>query len=162
MGVKLAAIALLGLAAGPAGAEPLGRLSLDELGSASPRIEVDSQVRAEGSGSMRVTARWPTTVSLGEVEGPDVEDAKLVYSAKVRTDLDGAAFLEMWVHVDGGRYFSKGLNDKVGGRTDWTTIRTPFLLGRGQRPDKVTLNLVVEGTGTVWVDDVVLSREPRE
>ena len=160
--MKLVALGVLWLTAGLAGAEPLGRLSLDEAGPVSPRIEADSQVRAEGSGSVRITARWPTTVSLGEVEGLDVEDAKLVYSARVRTDLEGAAFLEMWVHLDGGRYFSKGLNDRVGGKTDWTTIRTPFLLGKGQSPDRVTLNLVVEGTGTVWVDDVVLSREPLE
>jgi len=31
---------------------------------------------------------------------------------------------------------------------------------KGQRPDKVTLNLVINGKGTVWIDDVVLSKAP--
>ncbi|MGD2083395.1 MAG: hypothetical protein PVF91_10530 [Chromatiales bacterium] len=156
------AIAALCLAAGGAGAEQLFRLSLDEVGSVSPHIEADADVRAEGAGSVRITTGWPATVSLGGIGGLDVEDARLVYSAKVRTELEGAAFLEMWVEVDGGRYFSKGVNDTVGGTTDWTTIEAPFLLGKGQRPEKVTLNLVINGAGTVWIDDIVLSREPAQ
>ena len=39
-------------------------------------------------------------------------------------------------------------------------MQTPFLLQPGQKPGKVTLNLVVNGKGTVWIDDVVLSKEP--
>jgi hypothetical protein len=31
---------------------------------------------------------------------------------------------------------------------------------KGQKPDKITLNLVINGNGTVWIDDVVLSGEP--
>jgi hypothetical protein len=33
-------------------------------------------------------------------------------------------------------------------------------LPQGQRPDKVTLNLAINGKGTVWIDDIVLSKEP--
>jgi hypothetical protein len=99
-------------------------------------------------------------VCLGEVSGIDIENAKLVYCAKVKSDLDGAAFLEMWVHVAGGQYFSKGTNDVVSQKTDWKTIQTPFMFEKGQKPDKVTLNLVINGKGTVWIDDIILSREP--
>ena len=109
---------------------------------------------------MKITTRWPTTVHLAEVVGPDVEDAMLVYRARVKSDLDGAAFLEMWAHVGGGQYFSKGMNDPVSQKSDWKTIQTPFMFQKGQRPDKVTLNIVVNGAGTVWVDDIVLAREP--
>ncbi len=42
----------------------------------------------------------------------------------------------------------------------WKVIETPFFLKAGERTEKVTLNLVINGTGTVWVDDIVLSREP--
>jgi hypothetical protein len=31
---------------------------------------------------------------------------------------------------------------------------------KGQKPDKVVLNLVINGTGTVWIDDIVLSKAP--
>jgi hypothetical protein len=27
---------------------------------------------------------------------------------------------------------------------------------KGQSPDKITLNIVIDGKGTVWVDDIVL------
>ena len=33
---------------------------------------------------------------------------------------------------------------------------------KGQKPNKVTLNIVINGKGTVWIDDIVLSREPLE
>jgi hypothetical protein len=65
----------------------------------------------------------------------------------------------MWVQVGGGQYFSKGMNDPVKGKSDWKTIQTPFMFQKGQKPDKVTLNIVINGKGTVWVDDIVLSKE---
>jgi len=148
------------MAAAVARAEELKKLSLDDPAVASPAIAADAQVKVEGASSLRIAVRWPTTVCLGEVAGLDVENAQLVYSARVKTDLDGTALLEMWAHVGGGSYFSRGLNDAVGQKSDWKTIRTPFLFQKGQKPEKVTLNLVVNGTGTVWIDDVRLSKEP--
>ena len=143
-------------------AEDLKKLSLDDPSAVSPKIVADTQVKVEGASSLKVTTKWPTTVCLGEVTGPDVENAKLIYSAKVKTALEGKglAFLELWAHVGGGQYFSKGLNDTVSQKSDWKTIQTPFLFQKGQKPDKVTLNLVINGKGTVWIDDVVLSKEP--
>jgi hypothetical protein len=51
------------------------------------------------------------------------------------------------------------MNDGVTQETDWKTIQTPFLFQKGQRPDKVTLNLIINGRGTVWIDDIMLSKE---
>ena len=70
------------------------------------------------------------------------------------------AILEMWVHFGSGQYFSKGLNDPIKGKSDWKSIQTPFIFQKGQNPEKVTLNLVINGQGTVWIDDVVLSKAP--
>jgi len=42
----------------------------------------------------------------------------------------------------------------------WMTVATPFLLQAGQKPDLIRLNLVVQGKGRVWIDDVHLMREP--
>ncbi|MHB8882342.1 MAG: hypothetical protein ACYC69_12645 [Thermodesulfovibrionales bacterium] len=141
-------------------AQQLKKLSLDVPSSLGLKIEGDAAVKVEGKGSVRITTAWPTTVCLGEVTGLNVDEAKLVFKAKVRADLQGEAFLEMWVHVGGGQYFSKGMNDPVKGKSDWKTIQTPFFLQKGQKPEKVTLNVVINGKGTIWVDDVVLSREP--
>lgn len=159
MKTLLALVALI-LAAVPSRAEILKKLSLDAATSATPRIEADPQVKVEGRSSLKIATQWPTTVCLGEMDAPDVENAKLVYSAKVKTDLAGTAFLEMWAHVGGGQYFSRGLDTAIGQKTEWKTIQTPFIFQPGQKPEKITLNLVIKGIGTVWIDDVTLSKEP--
>lgn len=153
-------VALLALAAGPASAQQLRKLDLDDASALGTTIQADARVKTEGQGSIKITTRWPTTICLGEVDRLDVENARLVYRASVRTELEGSAFLELWAHVGGGQYFSRGMNDAVGGKSDWKTIQTPFLFQKGQRPEKVTLNIVINGKGTVWIDGVVLSKEP--
>jgi hypothetical protein len=89
-----------------------------------------------------------------------VENARLVYKAKVKSDLNGVAYLEIWAHIGNGQYFSKGMNDPIKGKSDWKSIQTPFIFQKGQNPEKITLNLVINGRGTVWIDDVVLSKAP--
>jgi hypothetical protein len=156
----LAAVILLALIARPCAAEDLKKFSLDDASSLGLRMESDLKVKAEGKASIKITTQWPTVVCLGEVAGLDIEEATLVYKAKVRSELDGSAFLELWVHIKDGQYFSRGMNDAVSGKNDWKTIQTPFLFQKGQKPDKITLNLVINGKGTVWIDDIVLSKEP--
>ena len=151
---------MLVLVASSAYPEDLKKLSLDDASAIGTMIQTDTQVMAEGKGSIKITTQWPTTICLGEVSGLNVENAKLVYKAKVKCDLDGTAYLEMWAHVGGGQYFSRGMKDVVSQKTDWKVIQTPFLFQKGQKPDKVTLNLVINGKGTVWIDDIVLSKEP--
>jgi hypothetical protein len=164
MRITLAVALLLAGAATAAQADELTGLSLDDLRSVSPRIERDTRIKTEGASSVKITADWPTTVSLGEISDLDIEDATLIYRAKVRTDLEGtgSAYLELWAHVDGGQYFSRGTDDSARGSSDWMVLETPFLFRKGQRPSRVTLNLVVNGKGTVWIDDLVLSRESRK
>jgi hypothetical protein len=156
----LALLAMLIAITGSAGAEDLKKLSLDDSSMIGTKIEMDGQIKTEGKGSIKITTQWPTTICLGEIAGMAIENAKLVYKAKVKSALDGTAFLEMWAHVGGGRYFSRGMNDTISQKTDWKTIQTPFLFKKGQRPDKVTLNIVINGKGTVWIDEIVLSKEP--
>lgn len=67
--------------------------------------------------------------------------------------------MEMWADVGGGQYFSRGLDNVVSRKTDWKIIQTPFLFQKRQRPDKVTLN-IINDKGSVWIDDVVLSKVP--
>jgi len=46
------------------------------------------------------------------------------------------------------------------GTTDWTTEETPFFLRKGENPDNVKLNLVINGKGTAWIDDIRLLKGP--
>jgi hypothetical protein len=150
----------LSLTTGLAVADNLIRLNLDDASSIGTTIQTDSKFKTEGKSSVRIKTKYPTTVCLGEVNGLDVENSKLLYTAKVKSELDGVAYLEMWAHVDGGQYFSRGMNDLITGHSDWKSIQTPFVFQKGQKPDKVVLNLVINGKGTVWIDDVVLSKVP--
>ena len=144
----------------PSFAAELRKLGLDNINDLGLKIENDAGVKVEGSGSIKISTLWPTTVCLGEVAGLDIEKTKLIYKADVKSQLEGAALLEMWVHVGGGQYFSRGLKSTVTGNSDWKSIQTPFMLQKGQTPDKVTLNLIINGKGTVWIDNILLSKEP--
>lgn len=156
----LAFLILLVLISTPIIAEDLKKISLDDASVASPKIQSDSTFKTEGKGSIKITTKWPTTVYLGEVTGLNIENTKLIYKADVKSDLEGVAFLEMWAHIGDSQYFSKGMNDPVEGKSDWKLIQTPFIFQKGQNPDKITLNIVINGKGKVWIDNVVLSKEP--
>jgi hypothetical protein len=43
---------------------------------------------------------------------------------------------------------------------DWTMEEIPFFLKKGKNPDNVKLNLVFDGTGTAWIDDIRLLKGP--
>ena len=109
-----------------------------------------------------VDSKEAQTVRLFEVQDPQVEQCLLTYRAKMKTDsLAGGAYLEMWCRLPGrGEFFSKGLQQKASGTTDWASYEVPFSLKKGQRPDLIKLNLVVEGKGRVWLKDVQLLKTP--
>ncbi|KPK30299.1 MAG: hypothetical protein AMK69_03770 [Nitrospira bacterium SG8_3] len=145
----------------PVQGEELSRLALDDALSLGTTVSTDQKVSQDGNGSIKISTVWPTTICLGEVQRLNVENAQIIYRARVKSEkLEGTAFLEMWCHVGGGQYFSRGMNSVVSGTMDWRILQTPFLLKPGQRTKKVTLNIVINGKGTVWVDDVHLLKEP--
>jgi len=121
-------------------------------------VALDKQISSDGNGSLRIEATEPTTVRLFETGDVDIENARLIYRAKVRTEnVEGQVYLEMWCHFPGkGEFFSKGLLAPLTGTTAWTTAETPFFLKKGENPDNVRLNLVIDGKGTVWIDEIRL------
>ncbi len=125
-------------------------------------VVVDPETSSDGNGSLRYTVPDSTTIRLVEVGDVDVENARLVFRAHLKTaDLEGQAYLEMLCYFPGkGEFFSRGLDSPVTGTTGWTTGETPFFLREGENPMQVKLNLVVDGSGTVWIDDIRLLREP--
>jgi hypothetical protein len=139
----------------------LRKLALDDASSLGTTVSTDPAVKQEGNGSVKISTLWPTTICLTEVQELNVENARLIYLAKVKSEkLEGTAFLEMWCNVGDGQYFSRGMNSVVTGNMDWRTLQTHFFLQPGQSVKKATLNIVINGKGTVWVDDVHLLKEP--
>jgi len=125
-------------------------------------IQIDRQISSDGNGSLRIEATQPTTIRLFETGDIDIENARLIYQAKVRTEnIEGRVYLEMWCCFPGrGEFFSRDLVTPLSGTTEWTTEETSFFLKAGENPDNVKLNLVINGKGTAWIDDIRLLKGP--
>jgi hypothetical protein len=127
-------------------------------------VAIDTEISSDGNGSLRIEAAGSgtTTVRLLETGDIDIEDARLIYRARLRAEnLEGRAYLEMWCRFPGkGEAFSRGLDRPVSGTIEWTTEEIPFFCRTGENPDNVKLNLVVEGKGVVWIDDIKLLAGP--
>lgn len=138
----------------------LKRFPLDDMEGLITQtdVQIDKQMSSDGNGSLRIEATEPTTVRLFETGDIDIEDARLIYQARIRTaNVEGQVYLEMWCHFAGvGEFFSRGLDQPLTGTTGWTIQETPFFLKRGENPDNVKLNLVINGKGTAWIDDIKL------
>jgi hypothetical protein len=163
----LAAIGALVVAAAGAAAPStteIRRFALDSLKGLITQsgVELDKDDSSDGHGSLRINSGAASTVRLFEVANPGIENARLIYQARIKTrELQGKAYLEMWCRFPGkGEFFSRALNQTYSGSNEWSLTETPFFLQEGQEPDLVRLNVVVEGTGTVWIDEIRLLKAP--
>lgn len=125
-------------------------------------VTLDKGASPDGKNSLKIKAAEPRVVRLFETGKLDLEDARLIYRARLKCEnVKGQVFLEMWLHFPGkGEFFSRGLQNPLSGTTGWVTEETPFFLKKGENPDNVKLNLVVNGTGTVWIEDIRLLKAP--
>ena len=123
-------------------------------------IQLDKAVSSDGNGSVKIESIGPVVIQLYNIEDIRIEDAQLVYEAKIKSEgLSGQAYLEMWcVFGDKGEFFSRGFDSVIAGTTGWKAIKTVFNLRKGEMPDQIKLNVVVNGVGKVWIDDIRLSK----
>jgi hypothetical protein len=122
-------------------------------------VQIDKQISSDGHGSLRITATGPKTVHLFDIRDVDVENARLIYRAQVRTEnLNGQIYLEIRCHFPDKKeeLFSRKRLTQMAGTRDWTKQEAVFFLGKESKPDNIKLNLVINGTGTVWIDDIRL------
>lgn len=126
------------------------------------QIFFDPEISSDGAGSLRIEALHAGSIPLYESGDIDIEQAQLIYRAKIRTkDVSGPVYLEMLaVFNQRGEFFSRALHAPVTGTTDWVEQETPFFLNADDNPDNIKMNIVINGTGTVWVDDIQLIRRP--
>ena len=125
-------------------------------------VQLDKEVSSDGKGAIKIVVSEPTVVRLFELGDIDLENARLIYQAKVRTEgVEGQVYLEMWCSFPGkGEFFSRGLETPLSGTTEWSTQQTPFFLKSGENPDNVKLNIVFTGKGTAWIDDIQIQQGP--
>ncbi|MCP3986055.1 MAG: hypothetical protein GY723_16860 [bacterium] len=149
------------VACGATGSKQTAMLYANPLDSpdgviARSSVTLDPATSWDDGGSLRIDAAQATTVRLFETGDVDAEDGVVIYSARIRTEgVDGKVYLEMWAILPGeGEFFSRALDQPISGSVEWTSQQTPFFLKAGQNPENLKLNVVIEGTGTVWIDDI--------
>jgi hypothetical protein len=125
-------------------------------------VQIDKEISSDGKGSLRVTSDGFRVVRLFETGDLDVDNCRLIYQAKLRTqDFEGGVFLGMDCHFTGkGDFFARDIEHPLSGTTGWTTEEVTFFLREGENPDNVKLHLILDGKGTVWIDDVKLLEAP--
>jgi hypothetical protein len=162
----IAALVLLAATAGcnnkgPAKPSDIEAFSCDSMDKvvAGDQVSFDKDFSADGKGSLKITVEQPATVPLFEVPAPGAENAKYVFKAQVNMkDLLGDASLQMKIQFKSGGEVNAYQTTK--GTGAWTPMETFGIVQKGQKPDTVKLYLLVNGTGTCWVDDVHLVQVP--
>ena len=141
--------------------EPAGPAQTIRTFSVNENTITQDGVRVDGD-SMRIDFTESRTVRLFDVKDPGVQQCLVTYRAEMKAEkVEGRAFLEMWCSFPGrGEFFSKGLQHTASGTADWTRFEIPFYLKRGQTPELIKLNLVVEGRGVVWLKNIELLKTP--
>jgi hypothetical protein len=126
-------------------------------------IVFDKDVSSDGNGSLKIVVpKGPTTIAIFEEDNIDIENARMTYSASIKTEkAKGKVYLEMICVFNGkGEFFSRGINAPLTGTTGWVSREVPFFLQKGENPDKIKLNIVAEAGATIWIDDIKLLKAP--
>lgn len=106
-----------------------------------------------------VQADEAATVRLFELPVSNIDDCTILYQFKIKTeDLKASVYPEMLCHFPNTEEaFSRGMDQKLKGTNNWTSVQIPFFLKKGELPDLLKLNLVFEGAGSVRLKDIVVS-----
>ncbi|MCK5392503.1 MAG: hypothetical protein KAJ31_08745 [Deltaproteobacteria bacterium] len=131
-------------------------------------VAIDTEVSSDGNGSLIIRVKEPIVVELFELNDKEFGNKRLSYRAQMRAedlqaagDMRGISYLELIAKFpDGEELISRGPRVPISGTTEWRPAETILYLDRGTTPERLKLNLIVEGEGTVWLDSVVLEAIP--
>lgn len=131
-------------------------------------VEIDRDISSDGNGSLMINTKEPITVELFELDDKDFGNQRLTYKAQMRSEnlqstgeMRGISYLELIAKFpDGQELISRGPRVPLSGTTEWRPVETILYLDKGNSPERVKLNLIVEGEGKVWVDSVILEVIP--
>jgi hypothetical protein len=126
----------------------------------------DPDVSQDGGGSLRVvTGEQGGRLRLYRLDDVGPVRGSLHYTGFLKSqDLRGSAFLELWCHpTEGNPAFVRSVPSRVEGTSDWKPQELAFSRPETcQDPDSVELNVVIQGAGTVWIDNLRLWDVPVE
>ncbi|WP_038165171.1 hypothetical protein [Verrucomicrobium sp. BvORR106] len=154
---SLAVVCALALTVPVVQSRDLGVLPCNRLDQVKTVVSMDRDITADGNGSLKVVAEQGASVTLVDQDGFHVGEGNTFWCvAKVKgAGIKQRAYLEMWCEFDKmGRAFSKGLGQILQGDTDWVEVRLPMMINQPALLKRALVNVVIEGPGTVWVDEV--------
>jgi hypothetical protein len=124
-------------------------------------VAFDKSVSSDGDGSIMIKTAEPVTVRFLESKLPG-ENCKYTYKVKMKTDkLNGDAYLSMDINYPNGgkQSVQQEIQSYLSDNNDWTPMEIT-ITAPNQKPASVLLNVVVDGEGTVWIDDLHLIATP--
>ena len=127
-------------------------------------VELDPR----NEGALLVDSEGRSEVILFVLDGAELGEKRLTYSAKMSSeglvateDTRGIAYLELTaLFPDGEELIARGPRVPLTGTTEWRPANTVLYVDKGTSPESVTLSLIVEGRGKVWIEDVKLLHRP--
>ena len=102
----------------------------------------------------------PTPVPISNIEAPPVTADRYLIAGEVKYS-DASGYLEMWSAFGENRYFSRTISHtgpmaKLEGTADWRPFMLPFSSEPGTIPDRLEINVVLPGGGSVELRDLNL------
>ncbi|MDZ4687319.1 MAG: hypothetical protein SH850_19785 [Planctomycetaceae bacterium] len=108
-------------------------------------------------------AKEPRLFALHEFVPPSMSQPSYVVRGKVKyAGVQGQGYLELWNHfANQEAYFTRTMANggplgKIAGTSGWREFSLPFRKGDKTGPEKLVLNLALEGPGTVEISDLEL------
>lgn len=131
-----------------------------------PEEKVFSQPPGQQGTGQQGTGQKVTGLLL-ELDSPGITSIYYELRGHVQYDnVEGVGYLEMWSDFGGGeRYFSRSMSasgpqQSLSGTSSARPFVLPFRSNRGRYPQKLTLNVVLPGAGTVKVSGMKLVQLP--
>lgn len=155
--VAVAAVVLLATATVAVAQEPVASVDWASTPPLSGEVtDGNAHVTADAAGG---------SFPLAKLDVSDLGTVGYSIRGRVRyTDVTGPGYLEMWsAFADGGRYFSRTLGTDgpmaaLNGTSDWRAFELPFFLQGADGPDRLEVNVVLPGAGSVDVSPLELIR----
>ncbi|MGQ0634741.1 MAG: hypothetical protein ACT4QC_09030 [Planctomycetaceae bacterium] len=112
-------------------------------------------------------ADGPSLTTVVVADRPPVESERYVVRGRVRYEnVAGTAYLEMWNDFgQAGAYFTRSLAEvgpmrSITGSSGWRELELPFQAQSGMRPERLKINVVMPGGGTIFLGPLRLESSP--
>jgi hypothetical protein len=153
-----------GSGAGTAGAIEVAHFPLsDGAIPAGADAAFDPGVSQDGGGSLRVQTSQGGRLRLYRLDDLGLVQGEVAFTGFLRSrGLSGRAVLEMWCRpAEGEAAFVRGYGSAVTGDSEWAPQEVRFSNpALCRNPVSIELNVLIEGAGTVWIDDLRLWSVP--